>query len=839
MDSPIDAVSLWRPVLEPVAHALRERGVHAARTVVLLPYAQLMPIAVACWMDLYPGSFLPHFETTSNWAARVATFIPAGQDLRMDPARDVLTAQWLLQQSAAGAQLPGAAAVLLQAALELAPCVAAIAPAQRPDWMARTGAAAAPSGIDALDGEAVLERLAIAWAGSSAYATDVLFAPAARQEVDLLCVLPGLAHDALAESLQRAVPERALLLARIEAPALNRVAVRACADAADEAEQTAAVVLTHVAAGRTPVGLVATDRALTRRVTALLAARGVVAGVNLRDETGWKLSTTHAAAVVRAAVRAGAPAASADEVLDWAKLLPRVPEAALRPLEHALRRRGVQSWRRAARLWPDDGVVRVLEAQRQQWPAAPRPLARWLRALQQVLDGAGLGPLLRADSAGVQVIAALGLEPRALAAWEADAHAARPLARAAFARWLEGVLEAAHFHPPACPLPAVIVLPLAQVMGRPLAALVLPGADETQLPMAPEPPGRWSAMQRAALGLPTRAQLQDEQTGAWQHALGIGQVELLWCRTDDRGEPQLPSPRVEMLRLDGAPGVQLQAPDPRARVDVVSEPVHPPQADGSALPVSRISASAYESLRRCPYQFFALRQLGLQEEEELDQDPSKRDWGTWVHAVLRAFHLALQKEPARDREALMVDAATAVTHAQGLDETRGAFLPFAASWLRLRTAYLAWLQAHEAAGYRFAAAEVDGAAVAGTLQLIGRMDRQDRAADGSLFLMDYKTEALQKTQARVKPDSEDIQLPFYALLAQTETVRAAYLNLAEREAPSLHEVHDLQELASLLARGMQDDFDRIAAGTPIQALGQGSVCDWCPVRGLCRKDFWS
>ena len=54
-------------------------------------------------------------------------------------------------------------------------------------------------------------------------------------------------------------------------------------------------------------------------VTALLIERGA----QLRDETGWKLSTTHAAAQLMAALHACAPRASTDEVLDWLKGAPR------------------------------------------------------------------------------------------------------------------------------------------------------------------------------------------------------------------------------------------------------------------------------------------------------------------------------------------------------------------------------------------------------------------------------------------------------------------------------------------------------------------------------------
>ncbi len=59
-----------------------------------------------------------------------------------------------------------------------------------------------------------------------------------------------------------------------------------------------------------------------------------------------------------------------------------------------------------------------------------------------------------------------------------------------------------------------------------------------------------------------------------------------------------------------------------------------------ALPLATLSATAYDDLRHCPYRFFALRQLGLRSRDELDAELGKRDFGTWLHAVLGTFHEA-------------------------------------------------------------------------------------------------------------------------------------------------------------------------------------------------------
>src|SRR6218665_856907 len=174
---------------------------------------------------------------------------------------------------------------------------------------------------------------------------------------------------------------------------------------------------------------------------------------------------------------------------------------------------------------------------------------------------------------------------------------------------------------------------------------------------------------------------------------------------------------------------------PRCPRRVAAAPTARPSPQGQALPLQRLSATAYADLRHCPYRFFALRQLGLQEADELAADIDKRDFGNWLHAVLQHFHEALRDDPAPDdatRSARMDSAAQAVTRQQGRDE--GDFLPFTAGWPPLRDGYLRWLAQHEQAGARFRQAEwhtsqpLDPFDPSGTLdmvQLVGTIDRID------------------------------------------------------------------------------------------------------------------
>ncbi len=412
---------------------------------------------------------------------------------------------------------------------------------------------------------------------------------------------------------------------------------------------------------------------------------------------------------------------------------------------------------------------------------------------------------------------------------------------------MRDTLEAATFRPPRPEDAAVLILPLSQLLGRPLAALVLPGADEQHLPAAPEPTGPWSAAQRLALRLPTRDDLQAAQRQAWLVALSVPHTDVLWRTGDDSGEALLPSPMVQpLLGPDAVTTVSPpdRTPDPRVQRLLEPAPVAPPAPSGALLPAGQaLTASAYEALRTCPYRFFAQRLLGRQEEGELDVDLDKRDFGTWLHDLLERFHQALALDASADRVALMDAAFDAATQAQALDEAE--FLPFAAGWPALRDGYLQWLAEHEQTGARFEAAErnaqalLQDEALAAPQPLKGRFDRVDRLPGGRLELIDYKTERPEKTAQRVKPGSGDTQLPFYALLAGGEAADAAYVNVSERHGTESFRTEHLPALAEQLRAGIVQDMARIAAGAPLRPLGEGAVCDWCEARGLCRKDFWT
>lgn len=862
------AAARWGRLMPAIAEWLQDLDAAPGRAVVLVPYAQLMTSARQAWALYQPSGFAPRFESTRNWAENLQPFAPGSTDWSGDTARDALVAASLVDSVARSRSDPvmrsALVARLLEATRSLTALAAAVPPLERVAWgRAQLDAMAAGSPSPVWEG--LIASLAVTWASNSAYATDVLWGPLAEpgRAADALVVLQGFQADPLAQALLRfwgPRRSRSWRLHENDTVEVHNMTLHDCQDAEDEAQRASALVIQHVNAGRTPVALLANDRLLTRRIGALLDSVGLA----VRDETGWKLSTTHAAAQLMALLRAADPRASMDEVLNAMKLSPLWGGEPTEALESLARRHGVARWRAAlsnpvlAAVVPTGWSDVLLALQR------PRPLPEWLSSLAQALSAGGWWAAWAEDAAGTQVMNSLHLRPGAAARLGApgvgdpsgsvseSGVAGRAWTLGAFAAWVADVLEGGSFMPASPESAAVVILPMAHQLGRSFAATVSPGCDERNLPTHPEPSGPWTEGQREQLGLPGRQTLAEAAFAAWQAASTQPHLDVLW-RSVDRGEAVQPNAWIQAARQQGAAqGVEIR----EARDVVPQAYVRPAPLAPSLLP-ERLSASAYQDLRDCPYRFFALRQLRLSDAEELEGEPDQRDMGNWLHAVLKAFHEQRGEErPGREADRQAMDRyAQTTTEAQGLQSTAGraGFLPYQAVWPGLREGYLDWLAAYEAVpgrtGPSFFAAEVERTATVGRWRLLGNLDRIDSqpSPEGPLsVVIDYKTESRERTLERVKDPMEDTQLAFYAALLPEDNLRAAYLSITDKRggtgrnaATLLVEQPDILLAREALLKGLATDLERVSAGHAMPALGEGRVCEHCAARGLCRRDDWS
>jgi ATP-dependent helicase/nuclease subunit B len=826
----------WPPLARQVGGWLASKGVSPRDAVVLVPFAALLVPARAAFAAA--GGWLPRIETPLTLAASLAPpVVPSPEALVGDPVLDRLRASVLLrrqpwalererQDRRAFAHLVDG---LVDAAQALREAALARAPSARAAFFdAARDRLPAPGGPGAF--EALLLRVALEWAAEGAVAaTDVLFE---HRPAAWIALRVG-GSDALAEAVLAAAGATPALCVDADADPVAAGAPQRwlCDDLEQAAQAAAAQVIQALEAGRTPVALVALDRQLARRVRALLDRQAVA----LIDETGWALSTTRAAARLVALLQAAPSDAGPDARLDWLKSWPPAQQraGALQALE--ARWRGA---RRSVDAEAADALWAAAQVHLRPFTARPeRMLAGWLALLRERLAADGSLDALRADAAGAQLLQALRLDAPG-AGWQAAA-GQLALDLAGFAAWVEATLEASQFLPPPVPGAQVVLTPLARAIGRPFGQIVAPGADHRHLGAIEPAPALIGETLADALGLDSAARRRSRQRLAFAQLLRVPALALIRCRRDG-DEPLAPSPEVEAQALAsaarGAPWAEEREWQPgRRRVAVQPVPRPAPAAAGD-LPV-RLSASNVEALRDCPYRFFARAVLRLSEADELEAGLEKRDYGTWLHAVLHRFHR--DRGGGGDDGAALAAAADAVTLEQQLDAAE--LLPYRASFESFAPAYLAWLAGRDAAGWRWEAGETDRGVAPPALapqQLAGRLDRLDRGPDGALQVIDYKTGGLQGLRSRVAEPLEDTQLAFYAALEPAAT-SATYLALDDPKAPVAVEHERVAESAAALVDGLAGELARLRAGAGLPALGEGRVCETCEARGLCRRDDWA
>lgn len=859
LDFPADrpqGAAAWAAFAAQVRCWAGAHGLPLRDCIVLLPFAQLLPLAQQAFAA--GGGWQPRLETTQTLARSLGP--PAAvqaMQLSQEPALDRLTAARLLRGQAQGAAwarhdargFERGVAMLVQTAGELARAAAAVAPQRRAaHWDAGRRALAPLAGPGAR--ERWLARVALEWAAQApAPASDRLWTCRPAGWI----VLQAGGRDALAEALLAAAGEGVAALvvdadAPCAAPSLPEPpGLAVCPGFEAQARRAASLVLDHCAAGHTPVALVGQDRLAVRRVRALLER----AGLQPLDETGWSLPTTRSAALLMGLLRAAAPQARSDDLFDWLKSLPpgavAAPEA-LERLEQACRRHGLARVADLRRFGPDSAeahTVLTLQGVLAGLADRVRPLADWLQALRAALDAAGAWPVLQADEAGAAVLRALRLSGPAGAepAWR-DAATVTTMGLDAFTTWVDGSLDAATFQPAAAHA-EVVVVPMARLPLRPLGAVVWPGADDRQLGAPPAPHPLLDEASCRLLGLPDAAAQRARERLLFAQALRQPRLSFLRCHSEG-GEPLVDSPLLQRLALDLAlQGRTLgAAADPAQSVPCTLTPTPRPAPSAPGLLPAAISASAAEALRECPYRFFARHLLRLREDEELDESVEKRDYGTWLHAVLLRFH-AERDGPASaaDEEARLLALADEERAAQGLAEDVA--LPFAASLAGLAPRYVEWLRRRDAEGARWQAGEeerrVPLPAVPG-VQMQGVIDRIDRWRDGTLELLDYKTGSPESLRRKLRDPQEDTQLAFYAALLDPtgeQPLAAAYLPLDSAGALKPLPHPQVGRSAQRLVRSLGAELARVQAGAPLPALGEGSVCEFCEARGLCRRDDWS
>jgi RecB family exonuclease len=260
------------------------------------------------------------------------------------------------------------------------------------------------------------------------------------------------------------------------------------------------------------------------------------------------------------------------------------------------------------------------------------------------------------------------------------------------------------------------------------------------------------------------------------------------------------SPVGEQMALFGEGGRTVEA-----------LPALAPIPAAAPVPLRRLSYSALSLYRRCGYRYFAQRVLGLPEPEREAVEGGGLDPLEMGDAV----HLELERADGRWRDRY--------PHATPENEERiGVFVSsWAASPLRGRVSELT--DARNEVAFAF---EVDGVLLRGRFDLFGHL------ADGTVLIVDFKTNRLgERTAQDVMDGAYAEQVKTYALAALRSGAPAAeiayaFLEDAEAVAVRRFEAADVPELEAEL----RSAIDAIRAGRfPARP---GPHCRECPALDL-------
>ena len=638
-------------------------------------------------------------------------------------------------------------------------------------------------------------------------------------------------------------------------------------DFEDAAWQGAGAIEKLLQDGHQHIALIAQDRLVARRMRALLARFGD--GLSVHDETGWKLSTTRAAASVMSwmdVVHHPAGPSSVELIdflknpyIDWSTFGITHDQASdcLTFLEQRLIEGDVRgTWSGFILALDSDNdetntlvsIIRKLKNQSNRWQAASNSCLAWLDLLEQDLIDLGMSAGLAQDIAGQQLLASLS--PMRLLRHH-------PMKQVEWLSLLSSMLEdASYIESNPRQSASVTILPLSATRLRRFDAWVMVGCDDTQLPSLSDSPMFLSAQLKKLLGCKT------QEAEFIQQAMDLSQLmtshqhwRMIWQSVGTTGEPRQPSPWLQRLYVRHPELLKdkLEVPTTSYEAMPISQPK--PSLPEDFVKQTSISPSAYRALRECPYRYYVTRLLGLKERSGLEAEVDLSLVGKTLHAALYDFYhglktQALENDNIYERTKLLKQRLYAISHKhfKPLLEVDGRWL---AAWIEWETLIPSWIDWHiqrEQSGWVFHDGEkqvsFDLQTRFGDIRVSGFVDRLDIHPQEGVEVIDYKFSSKNSITKKKNNLQDDPQLVIYAkavnehdMVNRQPTTTASWISVKEDD--SRVEVDDLQSEMKELPAQMIADIESLWGGSPMAASAPDSICQYCQARGICRKGMWS
>ncbi|MFM8153696.1 MAG: PD-(D/E)XK nuclease family protein, partial [Polynucleobacter victoriensis] len=529
----------------------------------------------------------------------------------------------------------------------------------------------------------------------------------------------------------------------------------------DAAWQGAGAIQDLLHEGHQHIALIAQDRLVARRIRALLARFGK--GLSVHDETGWKLSTTRAAASVMSWIdvlrQANGP--TSIELMDFLKnpyinwstwgLSDEQASDYLSHLEKRLIQADVRaSWGGILLALPSQDVevdavstlIKKLQELSHKWQMSERACSEWLEFLESDLKELGMFDALTKDVAGQQLLQSL--QPMQLLKEYS-------LKQSEWLSLLSSMFEDASYiesNPRA--KASVTILPLSATRLRRFNAWVMVGCDDGQLPSVSDSPMFLSGELKKILGCKTQTmEFEQQAMDLSQLMMSHSHWRMVWQSNGSAGEPKQPSPWLQRLYINHA-DLLKQCIDVKATAYKPVTVVQPaPLLPTDYVKPASISPSAYRALRECPYRYYVTRLLGLREQNTLDVEVDLSLVGQTLHAALRDFYHGLKTQAIvsdnpYEKAKLLKQRLFAISnkHFKPLLEVDGRWLAAWIEWETLIPDWINWHMEREEAGWVFHDGEkpvgFDLLTSFGSIRVSGFVDRLDIHPEHGVEVIDYK-----------------------------------------------------------------------------------------------------
>ena len=617
------------------------------------------------------------------------------------------------------------------------------------------------------------------------------------------------------------------------------------------------------------IAIIANDRLLIRRIRAVLEEEGIYAN----DLGGWSLSTTSAATSIETLIEAiannfnkacllnllGSPfLADSREYLEQYYLLKRHLKARRNLASDTLgtfreiadnlftttsARHGSPADSAVGLLTILDQIAEFSQELQTLRLTGEQKLTVFNQALLKLLAALGIQQRLATDAAGEQLLLAIETANSQLHNSTLKVHWQE------WRQWLRNTLER-HYFIPRNMDKTITLCGLEHIDQTDFDYVILAGVEEHRLLNRSNKRTFFNEKVRYELNLPTSNQTNAINFIRFRKLLERSQSVLLTAEIEHHSEPVALSPWVRLIELFMHEGYQcdLQNTDlmyllqyqQHSGDDTSLQRVTQPQPSSPMELLSmRLSATQYQSLVDCPYQYFAKYILQLR-DEELSDDMQASDYGQCVHSSLREFHFgATPADFTSMSQSALCELLTNIStniflNTSFATASQNAWLK---KWIVNIPAYVDWAVNRHQQWQPILGEHSINKQFSDTICFYGQLDRVDQQQD-KLAVIDYKTGNVASGKSVL--NGETVQLPFYSLL-DNRIWRSEYVALGKREqVRSVAVIEDMQleQLQTDHLQRLQLIDQQLRQEHEMPANGDQESCEYCNYQGMCRKSHW-